>query len=451
MPNETPIEAPKIEIPSLADLTGKPSVADIVKPGEQAPPPMVESDGKPAIPTDIFNEPKKSPAQFAEERRASKAKKTEQAVEAATSEWQQKYETEMTQRLELEKRYQALESEKKRFEQELPQFQALAEQRATELEETRQSYFQSANAVASPLDDPDFVKAHQSLVGALKSNLPSILNTTEGSKRVFFDQVAGDPNKMGQIEQALAIFDGALDKGDELTIDRAISYVGMLLGADVKLGGNPEEERLLDRTSPEYQKINDALTAASPHIRTKNGRLQAIEQDRPMLVKRKLETKQTAIRGMLTDQIFMPDEQIKASLEADPTDGVAIISAMAARVPAIKERLEAAVSGLSGAFASIQDGFILPPPNSNAPADIKAHQEQSRALHLQVARAMKHAAAFEAVGPILAQVIAERDSALSRLDQHSRLTNPGPNGERTGGGSDAKVAIPTDMFAVPRP
>jgi hypothetical protein len=216
----------------------------------------------------------------------------------------------------------------------------------------------------------------------------------------------------------------------------------------VKLGGNPEQERLLDRASPEYQKINDALTAASPHIKAKAGRLQAIEQDRPALVKRKLEGKQTAIRGMLTEQIFMGDDQIKSALEADPTDGVAIISAMASRVPAIKERLEAAVSGLSLAFASVQDGFILPPPASNDPAAIKAHQEQSRAIHLQLGRAMKNAAAFEAVGPILAQVISERDSALSRLEKHAKLTNPGPSGERPGGAGEAKTSIPTDMFAV---
>jgi hypothetical protein len=447
MPPET--EAPKIEIPSLASLTGQPDAASIVKPSDPAPPPVIEDGDKPVIPTDIFNEkPQKTPAQFAEERRNSKQNKVDKAVEAATSEWQQKFEAEMAQRLELEKRFQTLETEKKRFEQELPQFQSLAEQRLKENEEIRQNYFQTANSVVSPADDPDFVAAHQSLLGALKSNLPSMIQTNEGAKRVFFDQVAGDPNKLGQIEQALAIFDGAVQKADEATIDRAISYVGMLLGADVKLGGNPEEERLLDRASPEYQKINDALTAASPHIKAKAGRLQAIEQDRPALVKRKLEGKQTAIRGMLTEQIFMGDDQIKSALEADPTDGVAIISAMASRVPAIKERLEAAVSGLSSAFASVQDGFILPPPASNDPAAIKAHQEQSRAIHLQLGRAMKNAAAFEAVGPILAQVISERDSALSRLDKHSKLTNPGPSGERPGGAGEAKTSIPTDMFAV---
>jgi hypothetical protein len=61
---------------------------------------------------------------------------------------------------------------------------------------------------------------------------------------------------------------------------------------------------------------------------------------------------------------------------------------------------------------------------------------------------MKNAAAFEAVGPILAQVISERDSALSRLEKHAKLTNPGPSGERPGGAGEAKTSIPTDMFAV---
>jgi hypothetical protein len=62
--------------------------------------------------------------------------------------------------------------------------------------------------------------------------------------------------------------------------------------------------------------------------------------------------------------------------------------------------------------------------------------------------AMRDAAAFQAVGPILSQVINERDSALARLEQHSKMTNPGPAGDRTGGGGDGKPGIPTDMFAV---
>jgi hypothetical protein len=137
----------------------------------------------------------------------------------------------MTQRLEMEKRLLSLENEKKRYETELPQFQSLAEQRAKELEEVRQNYFNSASSVVSPLDDPDFVSAHNSLVSTLKGQLPSMVNTNEGPKRVFFDQIASDPNKMGQVEQALGIFGAAMDKGDEATMDRAISYVGMLLGA----------------------------------------------------------------------------------------------------------------------------------------------------------------------------------------------------------------------------
>jgi hypothetical protein len=445
----TETEAPKIEIPSLASLTGHPDAASIVKPADPATAPVIESDDKPVIPTDIFNEkPQKTPAQFAEERRNSKQNKVDKAVEAATSEWQQKFEAEMAQRLELEKRFQTLETEKKRFEQELPQFQSLAEQRLKENEEIRQSYFQTANSVVSPADDPDFVAAHQSLLGALKSNLPSMIQTNEGAKRVFFDQVAGDPNKLGQIEQALAIFDGAVQKADEATIDRAISYVGMLLGADVKLGGNPEEERLLDRASPEYQKINDALTAASPHINTKAGRLQAIEQDRPKLIARKLAQKTEAIHGMMASKIRMTQEQYQEALRANPADGVALVAAMTEHSPVLRERAEASMAHYSKLFAHLNDGLILPPPQDKSPEAIRSHQEKMRGLHIEIADATAKLVAADVLPDIVASLMTENESMKKRFDQHAKLTNPGPSGERPGGAGEAKTSIPTDMFAV---
>lgn len=452
-PAETAPEAPKIEIPSLASLTGKQSPAPdpkTVTPGDPAPAPVVESgDEKPTIPTDIFNAPPptKTPAQFAEERKKAKQAKVQQAVEEATSEWQTKYEAEMAQRLEREKRLQELENELTRYKEELPQFKTLAEQRAAELEEARKSYFNSAQSIVSPMDDPDFVSANENLTRTLLASMPDLITTAEGTRSVPFENIAQDPAKMGQVEQAIGFYADARQKGDQVTMDRAISYVAMLLGAPVKISKDPNEEVLLERGSEDYKSINAALKAAVPHLQQKIGRLQAIEQDRPALVQRKLQQKTEAIRGLLNEQIFMPEDRIQETLQSDPANGVAIIAAMANAVPAIKERLEAAVAGLSTVFASVQDGFILPPPASNDPAAIKAHQEKTRAMHIQVASAMRNAAAFEAVGPILAQVISERDAALSRLEQHSKLTNPGSSAERPSG-SDGKTSIPTDMFAV---
>jgi vacuolar-type H+-ATPase subunit I/STV1 len=446
---ETTEEVKPATIPSFKDLVNTPAEKPAEKPATQE----VTTAEEDEIPTDVF-EIQKTPQQYAAERRAAKGKKVEEAKKEVASEYEPKINELTTTLQEREKALAELQAKLSKYEPELQEFKTLAETRGKEAEELRSNYFKTSLDVVSLNDDPDFVAAQQGIMSAFDTHMPTFVRGQNGETiPAAWHAVKKDPSKVDMVEGAVPYFVDGLVKGDAAMIDKAVSYVGAVMGANAHISANPEETVLLDRESPEYRSIFSALQGAAAHHQTKVQRMEAINQERPKLVQRKLDERAKHVTTILNHKVFMPKEQAVEVLQQDPTNTVALVAAMSEMVPEIKEGLQASAAHAAKVLAAVPEGFIIPPPADNSPEAIRDHQQRQIGMRQEVADLVALAASARSAGKIMAKLSEERDAlkeelaaANERLKKHAVNTNPGGSKETFAAGDSDE--IPTDVFAV---
>lgn len=453
-----PITAPKsVRVPKMKDLTGDASetTPPTATPSVEGPPvpppapPAAAPDDKPFIPTSILGAERpeaKTQAAIIEQRRQAKEAKHE--VAAVNSEFEAAKIELATMRTEMEK----LRAERERFSAERSDFEKLATQRGQEVEEVRKEYVRSHQPTFDPSQDDTFSQAQGRMMTELKANLPATIRTAAGDKRLFFDIEMRQPGKQQGMLHVLDTYEKAERLGNEEGMDLSVQAMAQLLGADVDMTSSRKEEwKTLRREDPVFQSLETAMRRAVPHYQTMAQRHQQVTQEAPQLAQRAFQQKQQAIKQTLSQSIFMSADNARAALKVNPNDSVALFSQIIEQIPELKTQVEALLGGYAESFATVPDQVFLPTLAGNDRAAVDQHRQQVQQHKNRLSRAMRYAAIGEAIGPILASLIAERDAAEERATRASENANPGSSSGAGGlpsGGS--QPSIPTSIIGAER-
>lgn len=453
----------EIKIPTLADLTkpvgappqenAPPKVdAPGSKPGDTPPgnaPPveMKPEDDASEIPINVADpEVKaKTPKEFAAERK--KTKETKEEAEQRQRDLESRATAAETQLAEFLREKEELAKKNGDLEQQLTTFKGETESSKKKLEEIEKQYTASFTPVVNPLEDEEFKTSHQKFISELGNNLPlRVVGATGEPVRVTFGNLIQDPVKAGQIGQVMEFYANSVEKGDQAMIDRAVNLMAGVMGADVRIENNPATDKLIASSDPTFLKIEEAMQKASPHFVTRQSRAKEVTQNAPKLAMERLTKKTETLRTNLTTGVLLSQEKAVSILSENPLDSVALFSALAAHSPVLKTQAEASIARFAPSLALVQDGLQLPLTNPTREG-IAAHQA-SLGRHREVlADVMRKAVIGEAAGPLIAQLMRERDAAEARANAAAGNTNPGGGGKA--GREDGSLKPADDKSMIP--
>lgn len=444
-PAAPPAPAPeKIVIPALAKIS--PNAEPSPAPAPAAPPvptpaaPAV-SDGD-GIPTSITDPAKKTPAQFAKERQESKVTK----IQGTLEEVQRQADDAKMELARLMTERDATTAQITAAEKARDEFKAEAERLRGEVANVNERYFKNNEAIFNPNDDEDTARATSAMFAALNDKMPTVITDTNGQeKRIFFEQLTRTPAIANAVEALVGHYGASRQTGDAKGIDRAITAVAQILGANVFVGDTEDQDRLISPSEPLYREIESALREAQPHFVAKHARLRTIQTDGPKLVAQRLTKKEAAIRTRMESQIYITDEDASKLLQADPTDSRGLFGAILNAAPHLRELVQSKLTAHATTFSRMREGIELPTLTKSDPVSIAEHRKLVDETNERINRAASAAVIGESVGPILASLIAERDAAVARAEAASLNTNPGQT-KAGGEGAPGTHAIDTDII-----
>lgn len=459
---ELPVK-PSLKIPPLAELTKSAAPAPAPNPGNQVAPrpnenplsqaPVNETvvqvnpgeGGDEKIETSIMPpapRPGKTDADFAKERQIAKAKKSgaleeiERARDMAIAEATQA-------KLELENSRKERQEDNKKLEE----FRALAGTREKDIEDLNSRYFETHKPTLDLSTDNDIRIAHTSMFKALEDNMPTHIETKDGSKRIFFDQIASNGEKAVSIENALLHYTAAKAQGDEEIMNAAVSTVANILGADTQFFGRQDpRNRLLSSDDPVFRQIESAMSKSIPHLKSKADRVAYVKENEPKLAEERFITRQRAINSELTGAFTMAPDQIAATLKSSPTDSLAIFAAIVNGAPHLKQQVDASIAKTSEALSSVPDQLMMPPLKSNDKVSVAAHRKMYQERKQELSELARFAIIGKNCGPIMAALLADRDEAVSRADAAALNTSPGDSGRGDGRAPEKQTEIPTTIM-----
>ncbi len=418
-PSASPAANPPVEQPN--PLAAKPNAEITQKPEEV----KVEA---PKIDTDVLgNSPdpatKKTPAQFAEERRKSKEQELEQKF--GVPELKQTIEQVKADNLRIEMELRDIKLERDKLAQEKEQNELLAKQRKEELDKATGSYFDAFRAEAPIEEDRDFIESTSRFNSTLASSLPERIPIGDDEKRIFPEQLLSNPTFAGQMDNVMSHFAYARSRGDSVTMDLAVNAAAQLLGVPMVIDPDPTKcQGTLESGDPVFRQIESAMKGAMPHWGTRNERVKALREQAPVLIQQKLLERERTISGNIKAAIFMQPDEAQARLRANPSDTSAVLATIIESTPELKEMVERTVAGLAPAFARM--GKIdMPTLSEKTPEAIKAHQDEALAYRARLADAMPAAVLGKIAGPVIASLIGQLKSANQRLAGVAVNTNPG--------------------------
>ena len=441
---------PPTTLPKLPDSifgtapTKSPAAPAVPAPG--GPPTDIKQDGTTKetpqaaeqmanIPTDIHDDKGpsgKTPQQFRDERLAAKTRKEQEiaerlGVDGLKSDAEQAKAEAMRVAAEMEN----LKTRHAEIERRNLELEELAKKRAQEDDDLRQQHFDAFKGEIRPDTDEDYMRAYNGMAQAFNVNLPEQIPAADGTQKSFIPETfLNNPAVANQSGNIMAYYRKARQEGDAKTMERAVSAMAQLMGADVKVSDNPDEERLLETGSSTYAQINSAMRAALPHFDAMQARGQHLREEAPKIIQERLTAREKGIRGDLEKGVYLPIDVATERLVQSPTDAAALISVLVNDNPEWKEMAERTIAGLTPALARMGQ-LQLPPPRSNKPEDIAAHRQDIQRLQGNLGAAMKDAVVGRMAGHIIASMRAEIIALRSRADGASVATNPGRHTDDT--------------------
>lgn len=442
-----PDAAPKPTAPTTETAKAENPLAAKPADGAQSPAAPVEKPQPSAdgIPTDIHEHhgEKKTPAQFAEERR--KKKLADASKELGLDDLKAQLDAAKAANAQFEIEKQRIETERLDAIKRAEELEALAKTRTDELERTRNSYFDNFKASVSPDDDQDYVSHSKSYKTALALNLPDRIPDADGSeRRIFPEQLVDNPALAGGFDNIMTHYLAARSSQNSTGMDLAVNAVGQLLGIPMKIDPVPERcEGLLPANDPTFKRIESAMQAAAPHFMSKSQRLKTLSEEAPKIVAEQITSRTREISSNIRSAVILPRDVYQQRLMADPTDTAAVISALVDDNPELANYIDTTIESLSPAFARI--GKIqMPTLAGNTPADIDRHRNEALGYQRRLADAMPAAVLGRIAGPVIASLMAQLQAAQQRAGSTAQNQNPGSL-DQGGGGTPPKPPIPTEI------
>lgn len=416
------------------------------KPADGAPPPAPEATPQPnadGIPTDIHErqEVKKTPAQYAQERRDKKLAEAKKELGVDDLQAQLDAAKAATAQYEIEK--QRIEIEKRDAMKRAEELEALAKARTDELEQVRGSYFDSFKAAVAPDEDEEFATHARSYRSAFALNLPDrIPEADDTERRIFPEQLMDNPALAQGFDNIMSHYVAARHNQNAAGMDLAVNAVGQLLGIPMKIDPVLEKcEGLLPANDPTFRKIESAMQAAAPHFMSKSQRLKILSEEAPRIVGEQITNRTREIAANIKTAVILPRDVYEQRLQADPTDSAAVIAALVDDNPELSQFIDQTIATMAPAFARM--GKIqMPTLGSNTPQEIEKHRSEARGYQQRLASAMPAAVLGHIAGPIIASLMGELRAAQQRLGAMAQNQNPGSL-EQGGSGNPPKPTIPT--------
>lgn len=459
MPAEAPPAKPKITVPKMTELTApapahtdapNPAPKGSEPPKEEPVPPNPPAPPVSAVPLDFITEnpnpapgtPQKTDAQFAADRRRAKEERVD--LQEITRQYDEA-KVQIAQRdTELQQLRDQLAASQKTFDE----TKKLAETRATEIEDLRGRYVTDHTGQFDANADEILSGSTTKMLAELRGKLPPRIKNKEGNNAiVFFDALLANSANQQGLMNVLGAYHTAMVNHNEASANLAVNALATWLGADVDITPeDPQKRRLLPTDDPTFQAIETAMRAALPHFQDRITRYGEIQRDGPKLAQQQYSKREGQIRQTLSDSIFLTKDAALERLKVDSVDSLGLFAQIVPAVPELKAIVDAKLASYSEAFAAVGSNVSIP-MTGNDPNAIRAHQEKVSGIRTQLSEIMRNAVIGATIGPVLAQLITERDAAEARADAAASNANPGPPGGNAGGaGNPPKAGAPTDFI-----
>lgn len=368
-------------------------------------------------------QPKKTPAQYAEERRRAKAERNAAVEKAPVLEEENRklkadYEAAQARLRELE----ALSS-KERQEQSITNEDVETLRTRAEMAEKR--YIAAHGPDFDPLQDEEVIRQTRLVEDALKANLPKFSVKADGTNaRINLDLLRREPERKNAMDTAVAQYAMALNAGDDQGLDKAVMLMGTALG-----GLDLEENDVRIQ-------IETALSAAAEPFVKGMQRFKHVQENAVNFARqRRAEQIQQTEERLLQPLRFDP-AAVDSMLEKEPAHPWANFGKLVNELPDdVREKIEADLS---------QDALVLgamrysPPPLApNATAqEIAEHEAIVRASNERVTRAAHYLTAGRLImdGGVLAHLraqVVEMQERLEELGASATVPRPGGGGGET--------------------
>lgn len=456
-----------IVIPKLSDLTAPPAGGKREEPPKKEDPPGTKPGDTPpgnAPPTEVPPESDvsdipisaadpdvkaapvaKKPEDFAKDRR--KAKETKEEAEKRLQELEARAAAAEEKILLFTKEKEQWTTKEKELEGKYGTLSTDFETTKKHAEEVEKKYAESFQPQANPYEDEDFKVANGTFHNELGSRLPlRVQGPTGEAIRVTFSNLMQQPNFPSALQQVMTFYTDSVAKGNQPMIDRAVNLMAGIIGADVKVEGKPETDKTLPATDPVFMEVEKAMHAAMPHFVKRQERGLFVTQNAPRIAQERLTKKTDSLRTNLMSGVLLPLDKATTLLTENPLHSVGLFSAIAAHAPILQTQVKAVVDEFAPALALVSDGLQLPLTDPTREG-MQAHQESLNRHRRTLADVMQYAVVGKAAGPLIAQLIRERDAAEARANAAAGNTNPGGGGKA--GREDGAKEASNDPSAIP--
>lgn len=357
-------------------------------------------------------QPKKTAAQYAEERRAAKLKQRE-AVEKLPT---------------LEEENRQLKAEREAAQARLQELEALSSQErqektlATEDVETlrvraeaaEKRYIAAHGPDFDPYQDPEVVRHAKEVEDSLRANLPKFAMKSDGTQaRINLDVIRKQsPERKAAMDQAVAQYAVATEQGDEAGLDKAVSLMGVALG-----GLDIEDVDV--RTS-----LETALAAASEPFAKGITRFRHVQENAVEFSRQRRAQSAKVAEERLLQPLRLDPEAIATTLESNPSHPWANFGALVEEMPdEFRTKIETSLRQDSSILGALR--FTPPPLAPNATAqEIADHEAITQAADGRIAEAARYIAVGRAMieGGLLAHLRAQVAGVQERLESESEST-----------------------------
>lgn len=382
-------------------------------------------------------QPKKTAAQYAEERRQAKAKQREAVEKLPTLEEENRQLK--AEREAAQARLQELEALSSQERQEQMVSREDVETLRTRAETAEKRYIAAHGPDFDPYQDPEVVRHAKEVEDSLRANLPKFAMKTDGQQvRINLDVIRKQsPERKAAMDQAVAQYAVASDQGDEAGLDKAVSLMGVALG-----GLDIEDVDV--RTS-----LETALAAASEPFAKGITRFRHVQENAVDFARQRRAQAAKVAEDRLFKPLRLDPEAIAATLESNPSHPWANFGALVEEMPEqFRAQIETSLRQDSSILGALR--FTPPPLAPNATAqEIADHEAFSRAADARVAEIAQEITVGRAMikGGLLAHLRAQVAGVQERLESESESTaipRRGGGGEPVAKGGGAWDAIPSN-------
>lgn len=357
-------------------------------------------------------QPKKTAAQYAEERRQAKAKQREAVEKLPTVE-------EENRRLKAEyeaaqARLQELEALSSQERQEQSIVSEDVETLRARAEAAEKRYIAAHGPDFDPYQDPEVVRHAKEVEDALRVNLPKFSVKRNGERaRLNIDLIRKQsPERKAAMDQAVAQYAIASENADESGLDKAVILMGTALG-DIDI--DDDEVR---------SAVETALSAAAEPFAKGITRFRHVQENAVDFARQRRAQAAKVAEDRLLQPLRLDPEAINATLQKDPSHPWANFGALVEEMPDdFRTKIESSLRQDSSILGALR--FTPPPLAPNATAqEIADHEAFSQAADARIAETARYIAVGRAMieGGLLAHLRAQVAGVQERLESESEST-----------------------------